>query len=118
MYDGRKIERPETTFPLFNSYVSDWHQLYFYYNKISKGYDKEGNEVTYREYGHYSYSEDQFGNLNQAVIGFNLALGPDPEKNLDIFIKHFNFVWLHEYMHLVGFSEIGLNYLRKMGFPV
>ena len=118
MYDGRKVERPETTLPLFNAYQSDWHQLYFYYQKFIKAYNKEGKEVTFQEYGHYSYSEDQFGNLDEAGIAINLALVPNPERDLNIFINHFNIVWLHEYLHLIGLSELGLKYLREMGFPV
>jgi len=118
MYDGRKVERSSTSYPMLEAYYSDWHQLEFYFKEWTEGYDQDGKLRKFKDYGHFETSEDELGGIHSAVIGINLKNFPNPEKSFDEFIQMFTFTWLHEYLHLVGLSELGLRILREREFPV
>lgn len=75
----------------------------------------------------YGYEEDALGGVHSQVIAINLtkfAMARKPKDKeeeeflFEMFVNQFILVWLHEWLHLVGLSEIGVNEIRMLGFPI
>jgi len=99
-------------YPRFDNYYSDWHQLTFVLAD------------TACFIGIYSFSEDSRGKVHSQVFALNLSKFPEEILNFnqewkwDVFITIFKSVWLHEWLHLVGLSERGVDIAKELGFPV
>jgi len=101
--------------PRFDNYYGDYTQLSFYYKE-------EGTMVAF-----YGYEEDALGKVYSQVIAINLAkfamnIRPkdkeEEEMLFEMFVNQFILVWLHEWFHLVGLSEKGLDEIKVLRFPV
>lgn len=93
-------------FPRFDNYYGDYFQLAFSFEK------KESYAGLYR------YEEDPLGKVYSQFMVMNLSkFSKNVTKEWHNFIKIFNIIWLHEFLHLVGLSEKGLRIVKELGFP-
>lgn len=99
-------------YPRLDNYYSDWHQLTFTFEKDAK------------YAGIYVYSEDAHGRVSSQIFALNLSKIPkevtsfNQDWKWNYFINTFNRIWLHEWLHLVGLTERGINLAKELGFPV
>ena len=96
-------------FPIVEFYMSDYLQLGYYIQKPIEYYDESGKKRV-RSIDGYNYKDE--GGIN--IIMINLwYIGQlskiyglsEEEKFFNILVDWYNFVWFHEYLHLIGFTE-------------
>jgi len=105
-----KVLKREGTIPYLGNYVSDHNQLGFYYRPFKKG-KGEG--------AYYLNQENVLGTEVYHLIMMNLfALKIYLSIGWNEFIRKFITYWNHEYIHLIGVTEKGINQLRQMGMNV
>lgn len=91
--------------PYLENYLSDYYQLSFYYRENAK------------EGAYYENEESMFTSIHQ--ISMNLwALKLSYNCSFDLFIKTFIKYWNHEYFHMIGLTEKGLDIIRELGMNI
>jgi len=104
MYDGRKIEKIVNDPPYLENYSSDYLQLGFFYQE----FEKAGIGA------YYELEEDQFGYNPTHLMNINLfALKKYLDVSWDLMINDFVESWVHEYLHMIGLNEDGLNIIKS-----
>jgi len=104
MYDGRKVEKIVSDPPYLENYTSDYLQLGFFYQE----FEKTGIGA------YYELEEDQFGYNPTHLMNINLfALKKYLDVSWDLMVNDFVESWVHEYLHMIGLNEDGLNIIKS-----
>jgi len=89
--------------PRLDNYYSDYHQLTFI------------TESKYMAY--YLTIEDRHGMISEQYMVMNLFhLHQALNAGFGAFIHFFIEVWMHEWLHLIGLTDLGVEKVRKLGF--
>lgn len=94
--------------PRIDNYYSDYHQLTFYYDKKQKAYAM------------YTQLVDEYGGVHAQYMAINLAhvITYEPITIwINFFTDWFMKRWIHEFLHLIGLSELGIRRVNELGFP-
>lgn len=92
--------------PYIENYHSDYTQLCFFY-------DRSGTIAL------YSWEEDEFGQECYHLMWINLLyLKAFMTWGFDKVVESFMLSWAHEFLHMLGVTDEGVEILRDMGVNV